>query len=217
MRRSPLHDNLTALRATWGASNDMPVAVSIPGETDDMPLQLADVSCLARMGSKGAQAEQWLVSQGALVPEGVNAWARSTDGMIVARLARSEFLLEDGFGGTRVQQMGSALAPAPGVYPVLRQDAALALAGERVGELLAQVCNVNFRAWPLEQQTVVMTSMVGVSVTVIWYRQNGLPAYRVWCDGTFGPYLWETLLEIARELGGGAVGLKRVFPDAVTQ
>ena len=38
--------------------------------------------------------------------------------------------------------------------------------------------------------------------------------YRIWCDGTYGAYLWDTLLEIAIELGGGAVGLTAVWPDA---
>jgi hypothetical protein len=32
-------------------------------------------------------------------------------------------------------------------------------------------------------------------------------------DGSFGAYLWDTLLEIVRELGGDAVGLSAFFPD----
>jgi sarcosine oxidase subunit gamma len=58
-----------------------------------------------------------------------------------------------------------------------------------------------------------MTSMVGVSVLVLWHEQQGRPLFRIWCDGTFGPYLWQTLLEIAREAGGGAVGFSALFPD----
>lgn len=217
LRHSPLHGALTALGPAWGAINGMPVALSIPGESEDMPVRLTDASCLTRIGVKGPQAEGWLVSQGMEVPQGVNAWVRSSDGVMIARLARSEFLMEDRFGGARVQQLAGALSLGPGVYPVLRQDAALVLTGARIHELLAQVCNVDFGSWPLERQTVVMTSMVGVSVTVIWHRHNGVPCYRIWCDGTFGPYLWDTLLEIAREMGGGAAGLRSVFPEAVTQ
>jgi sarcosine oxidase subunit gamma len=77
-----------------------------------------------------------------------------------------------------------------------------------------QTCNIDFKAWTLSQRVVVMTSMVGVSVLVLWYEQRGAPVFRIWCDGTFGPYLWETLLEIAREEGGGAVGFTALFPDA---
>jgi len=217
LRHSPLHGALTALGPTWGTINGMRVPLAIAGETDDMSVRLADASCLTRIGIKGPEAERWLVSQGVEVPQGVNTWARSSDGVMIARLARSEFLLEDRFGGARVQQLTGALAPGPGVYPVLRQDAALVVAGPRIDELLTQVCNVDFRALPLERQAVVMTSMVGVSVTVIWHRQKAAPCYRIWCDGTFGPYLWETLLRIAREIGGGACGLRSVLPEAVTQ
>ena len=78
--------------------------------------------------------------------------------------------------------------------------------------LLVQVCNVDFRSSALAS-TLVMTSMVGVSVLALWERTAAGPMLRVWCDGTFGPYLWETLLGIAREEGGGPVGLDRLLPD----
>jgi sarcosine oxidase subunit gamma len=143
----------------------------------------------------------------------VNAWVSTREGALVARLARTEFFLEDCPGGGSIARLRDVLRAAPGLYPVMRQDAALVLQGERVNELLVQVCNVDFKAWPLEQQAVVMTSMVGVSVLVAWYRHNGVPCYRIWCDGTFGHYLWETLLVIAVELGGAAAGLQGLLPE----
>ncbi len=99
----------------------------------------------------------------------------------------------------------AATPRGPGVYPVLRQDAALIVGGSRLDELLRQTCNVNFRPLDPASRPVVLTSMVGVGVTVIPEVRNGLPAARIWCDGTYGHYLWETLLGIAVELGGGAV------------
>ena len=214
VRHSPLHDALRAHDPTWATVNGMPVVIRLPSDGESKPIRLADASCLARSGVKGPHAEQWLRRQGIAVPEGVNCWIPTSDGVIVARLARSEFFLEDRFGGTTVARLREALQPAPGVYPVLRQDAALALTGERVHDLLAQTCNVDYRAWSREPRTVVMTSIVGVSVLILWCAQDGLPCYRIWCDGTFGPYLWETLLEIAAELGGGAAGLHSVLPQA---
>jgi sarcosine oxidase subunit gamma len=213
LRQSPLHDALLPLQPQWKAIHGMPAPLRLPGDGATPPLALSDASCLPRMGVKGPQAEQWLRSQGVEVPLGVNAWTRGSDGLLVARLARSEFFLEDRMGGTSVERLSAALRPAPGVYPVTRQDAALVLTGTSVNELLVQTCNVDFQAWRLEQRTVVMTSMVGVSVLVLWYSLEQQPCYRIWCDGTFGPYLWETLLEIARELGGGAIGLESLFPD----
>lgn len=214
LRRSPLHDALAAESPVWGELHGMQAPVRLPSDAAAKPIVLTDASCLPRMGVKGPQAEGWLRAQGVAVPEGVNAWTRTPEGMIVARLARSEFFLEDQPGGASVERLRAGLAPSPGVYPVLRQDAAIALAGERFNDLLVQTCNVDFRAWTSSQRVVVMTSMVGVSVLVLRHEQQGRPLFRIWCDGTFGPYLWETLLEIAREEGGGAVGFSTLFPDA---
>ena len=67
--------------------------------------------------------------------------------MLVARLARSEFFLEDRLGGNAVSNdCSTTLAPAPGVYPVLRQDAALVLRVQSVNDLLVQTCSVDFSA-----------------------------------------------------------------------
>ena len=165
------------------------------------------------MGVKGPQAEQWLRSHSVDVPKDVNAWVCGADGVLVSRLARSEFFLEDRFGGAAVERLRQTLQPGPGVYPVTREDAALVLAGEAATDLLVQTCNVDFQAWAPDQQTVVMTSMAGVSVLVLWHPLDGKRCYRIWCDGTVGPYLWETLLAIARELGGAAVGLQSLFPQ----
>jgi sarcosine oxidase subunit gamma len=57
-----------------------------------------------------------------------------------------------------------------------------------------------------------MTRVAGVSVSAHHRELNGIGAYELWADGTYGAYLWETLLEIARELGGDAVGLSAFFP-----
>ena len=51
-----------------------------------------------------------------------------------------------------------------------------------------------------------MTSMVGVSVLVVRRDIGICPCYRLWCDPTMAPYLWDTMTDIARELGGGPGG-----------
>ena len=50
--------------------------------------------------------------------------------------------------------------------------------------------------------------------SALWEELAGGPVLRIWCDGTLGPYLWQTLLGIAREEGGAAVGLRKLFPEA---
>ncbi len=213
IRRSPLRDLIAPLHPRWAIVHGMLVPVELEDGAHAAPVQLSDASCLRRMGVKGSKAEAWLVSQGMGVPPAINSWTRSREGTLIARLARSEFFLEDHAGATTVGRLKANLAPESGISPVLRQDAALVLYGRNVNDLLVQTCNVNFRAWPPEDRTVVMTSMVGVSVLVIWEPYQDLPRYRLWCDHTFAPYLWETLIEIAKELGGGAVGLRSLMPE----
>ncbi len=218
-RRSPLHDQLASEHGDWEAFAGMQTAVRLPGDDVPAPIVLADASCLRRLGLKGPQAEAWLRDRGVSTPN-VNGWTRTAEGAIVARLGRSEFFLEDRPGGTTVAGWRDVLEAAlgiypPGIYPVARQDAAIALAGERAGELLAQTCALNFQVAEDGRREVVMTSMAGVSVLMLWQEQGGEPLYRIWCDGTFGPYLWEALLAIAREAGGRAVGFARLFPHSV--
>ena len=131
---------------------------------------------------------------------------------MVARLARTEFMIEDGFDDDIAVRLRSELRPGePGVYPVVRQDCALALAGPAVNELLVQTCNVDFASQSGVDPIVTLTQMVGVSVTVLRDDRGTVPCYRVWCDGTMGPYFWETLTGIAEELGGGPVGIASLF------
>jgi sarcosine oxidase subunit gamma len=177
-----------------------------------LDLRLRDVSARARCGLKGPAAEAFLVAQGLPLPASPNGWARAADGRLVARLATSEFLVE----ATGTEQQPTALLAAAlldpaarqsGLVAVPREDFVLELVGARANELLLQVCNVNFaplaRAAGADAGGVVLTSMVGVGVTVVPRRVGGDVVYTIWIDPSYGHYLGATLAEISRELGGG--------------
>ena len=198
----------------------MPLAAKLRDDRPDRSARLGicDLSALPRIGLKGPGAADWLSARGVTAPDQPNTWSALEGGGAVARLARTEFLVEDGFSGKTVARLAPDLKPgSPGVYPVPRQDCALALTGELVNELLVQTCNVDFTAQTRDARVVTLTLMVGVSVTVLQQRLAGTDCWRLWCDGTSGPYLWETLTGIAAELGGGAVGFASAFPDAHLQ
>ncbi len=208
MRVSPFHGAPAVRDAHWSERNGMPVAFHL-GDDDFARasiLGLVDLSHLARTGFKGPGAAGWLEGLGFDLPP-PNGWKPSTAGGLIARLATSEFFVEDVTGTGTVATIDRELAQlAEGVYPVPRQDAALALTGSRVNELLVQTCNVNFL--DIGEQAVVMTLMIGVAVLVVRQTIGGLGCHRVWCDPSFAPYLWNTLTEIAGELGGGPVGAR---------
>jgi sarcosine oxidase, subunit gamma len=212
LRLSPIHEQLQQQSGTWRYINGMPVlATTSTHSAIATRLSIADLSCLNRFGVKGVGAADWLASQGIAVSQRSNTWCPLPDGGLVARLGRSEFLIEDSIQNTVTTQLANAYRsqrPAK-VYPVLRQDFAFALWGEALNELLLQVCNVNFSDLSLVESPVILTSVIGVAMTVIPGERDGLPFYRLWCDGTFGDYVWKTLLTIVEELGGSAVGTEQ--------
>jgi sarcosine oxidase subunit gamma len=209
-RSSPVHVQLAALQPQWEQRLGMKVAASV-GADDAAKLDvvaLADLSFLPRFGLKGPEAQRWLEARNIALPRDANGWLSLPGGGVVARLGRSEFFLEDGATANGVATIRAALGTgASGVYPVLRQDAGFALAGRRVNELLVQTCNVDFEEFGPERGIAVMTQMIGVSVLAIRINKKPLPCYRLWCDPTFAPYFWETIAEIAGELGGGVIGV----------
>ena len=215
IRFSPIHDVLQSIHGSWQDYNGMPSLVTVPDEgTIATRLAIADVSCLNRFGVKGANAAVWLLSQGIATPDRPNTWNPLPEGGIIVRLGLTEFLIEDSLHSQLAPRlMESCQQPPAKVYPVLRQDAAIVLCGANVNELLLQTCSINFRALSLAERPVILTSMVGVAVTIIPGDRNGQPFYRLWCDGTFGVYLWRTVGAIVAEMGGGAIGIERVLKN----
>jgi len=183
---SPVHD---ALRSHVGK----------PAPASDL-LTITDHSLLPRAGVKGPGAAAWLEALGLTLPATPNAWLELPNGGLIARLGQSEYLVD---GNTAVVAAMAAAPRTPGVYPVLRQDASFALAGRLVNELWLQTCNVDFRTLDADPTKLLLTSVVGVSVTIVPVKTGASPCYRLWCDGNYGLYLWDTLSEIITELGGG--------------
>ena len=208
VRANPMFAEQDALMPQWTAVDSMNT-VARYGPDDARAagvLGIGDLSARRRCGYKGPGAAAWLQQQGLPIPPQPNAWLPLASGGLIARLGRSEFMIEDAPGGGECARLASC-APAAGVYPVLRQDAELALVGERTGDLLLQTCSVDFAALDHTGRPALLTSMVGVGVTVIAEPYRNSLRYRIWCDSSFGGYLWETLVEVARDLGGGPVGL----------
>lgn len=205
MRISAIHAPLQQLDGTWSEINGMPALTATSEDAKIAQiLGIADLSSLNRFGVKGARAAAWLADVGIAV-ERPNSWTSLAEGGLALRLGISEYLIEDGLSSALVPRLANHACPDH-VYPVLRQDLALALCGEQLPALMLETCNVNFPALNLAEHPVILTTMIGVAVTILPSERNGLPFYQIWCDSTFGSYFWHTLVEIAQELGGGAIG-----------
>jgi len=175
-----------------------------------------------RCGCKGPGAASWLGSLGYRVPAEANSAELDPAGVLVARLATSEFLLEPIAGNAdRVEATRAELTqrrqPVT-VYPVTRQDLVVTINGDELNALLRQICSVDFSPLLAAAATgggpVVLTSMVGVGV-VAWPRlidgaMGGIsPAVTLWCEPSYGHYFWNTLLEVGRDLASVTTGSKQ--------
>ena len=123
---------------------------------------------------------------------------------VVGRLGFTEFFIEErgeAAGIAALEQLTARRFRRRLSRPA-RRPAAGARWRPRRTEVLAQVCNVNFTALDIGQRPVVMTLMVGVGVLVLPQQQPRRAIYRIWCDPSFGTYLWETLEEVVQKMPG---------------
>ena len=209
-RTSPLHSLQAPLVAEWGTRNRMAVPVRLAQHASmPLPVWLADTSHRFRFGFKGAGAPEWCGTQGLPLLPGANRFALLEGGGLIGRLAFTEFYIEhddEAVIASLVRALGRGCQnDSGGVYPVPRRDAGIVLGGAQANDVLLQTCNVNFAALDLGPKPLIMTTIVGVAVTVFPQVEAGDLRYRMACDPTFAPYLWATLLGIARESGGGMV------------
>jgi sarcosine oxidase, subunit gamma len=216
-RHSPVHEELDRLRPLWGVVDGMPVALALGDAATErsraQTLGLCDVSAFARIVLKGPAAAGLLAAQQIAVPADVFGVSPLAQGGLIARTGGAEFFLEDGLEGQTVARVIAAVGSAtPACYRVLRQDASFLLSGQRAAELFLQTCGFDFRQPP---RRLVMTRVAGVSCSILRREIGGAGAFQLWCDGTYGAYLWRTLMDIVRELDGAAVGAAAFFPELI--
>lgn len=159
-----------------------------------------------RFGVKGPRAAEVLKQLGLNVPARPNTWAplgaedRDDSPNVIGRLGNTEYFIEEQDDARGIAALEQRLPAESGIHPVLREDFSLVLGGARAPEVLAEVCNVDFTALPAADKPLVMTLMTGVAVLVLPQQAT----YRIWCDPSFGSYLWETLAEVIRTTDGRA-------------
>lgn len=174
-------------------------------------LQLETVHGRRRVGCKGPAAESWLATHGIRVPRAANSYEVDETGVLAARLATSEFLLEstqtasDEPIGSLRNALHSGEYPK-GVYPVLRSDFVLEISGVRSDELFLQTCAVDVapvaRASTASMGPIVMTSMIGVAVVLACRQTPGSPRFTVWSDPSYSTYFHTQLQAIAADVIG---------------
>ncbi len=162
-----------------------------------------------RFGLKGPRAAELLRQCGFSVPGKPNTWAplrardRDDSPNVIARLGNTGVL-------PRSRPMLSSancqrsLTGAAGAYPVLRQDAALRARRRARRGCAGRSVQRGLRRAAAGRKPVVMTLMTGVGVLVLPQSTDDGMVHRIWCDPSFGSYLWETLAEVVKTTIGRA-------------
>ena len=211
IKSSPAAYYQKALKPDWDSVNQMKVAVKFATSEAERAkrqvLGVTDVSCFRRFGVKGAGAADWLAAQGLKIPPDSNTSGQDNH-TLVLRLGSTEFLLEDQLAGdTCIKLDARCQGNMPGVYKVARADAAFIISGDKVVSMLAELCKLDLSANVFTAQQVMMTQVADIAAIIAHQTINGGSVLRLWCDGTYGGYMWQVLLKLAAEHGGGAVGL----------
>lgn len=213
LERSPLYRKQAG--ATLGRLGDS-VIVAHYGEHDESAqLQrcaLIDLTNLARVGFRGAQAAEYLQARGYALPEAPNRALTQADGSHVARLSQTEYLLLGSLrdAGRRIAQEEQEWAFSEAAnYLLPRQDshAWLLLTGEHVSDVMAKLCGVDLRPAAFPPGSVAQTSAARINVIVINLGLGELPCFQILCDRASVSYFWDALLDAMAEFGGKPAGL----------
>jgi hypothetical protein len=174
------------------------------------------IAARERVGCKGPAAVEWLASRGINVPRGWNRYSVDSAGVLCARVATSEFLLEatDDRSDASLAALRAALERADtpsGVYAVLRDDFVLEISGTHMQDLFLQTCAVDLdpiaRESTVTTGPVVLTSMMGVSVVLACRQLPDGPRFTAWSDPSTSAYFHSQLQAIAAEIRGEAGGV----------
>jgi len=211
MKSTPVAYFQKKLNPKWGEVNGTQVAMSFDSKEIEQDrkqkLGVTDVSYRQRFGVKGPHANQWLASQNIKTPDSINSWLLDDD-VLVLRLGSSEFLVEQQVSGEVCKQLNQASQVSTvGVYKVLRADAAFIISGDQILTMFSELCKLDLSAEALKPNQLIMTQVADISATIVPEIINNRLVIRLWCDGTYGAYMWRVLHQLAQELGGGAVGL----------
>jgi hypothetical protein len=158
-------------------------------------LGIADVSGFPRTTVKGPAAAELLAAAGLPVPDAWFEPVATGPWSFVARTGRAEFWIEGAFEAPAV-----ALA-----FP--RQDGSMLLVGVELPALLAEVLSGPVEPDDPARRRLHFVQLARVGCALM-LRSGRVPAAQIWVDPTYAPYLGEVMRDIARELGGGWVGVE---------
>lgn len=180
------------------------------------PLQqcaLVDLTAVPRVGFRGADSAEYLLTRGFTLPDAPNRAVTQKDGSYVVRLSQTEFLI---LGS--LQDRGQRIADEEARwemdhranYLLPREDSHgwLQLSGEFIAQVMAKLCGVDLRSQAFAPGAVAQTSAARINVIVINLGSVAMPVFQILFDRTSLEYFKGALMDAMQEFGGTVLGIE---------
>ncbi len=215
LRRSPLY----RWHMARGAQMRGQLVDSYPHAVTDSSLGVCDLNILPRIGFKGAEARDWLLSQELELPATANS-AVQNGLLLTCRLSETEFFIA-GLSSDAEEQIQTlheswSLDSQQRCYLLERGDshACFAVSGDHVSEMMAKLCAIDLRAKSFAPYSIAQTSVAKINAIVVRISIDPEPRFLIFADMSSAEYLWSCLLDAMSEFSGTAMAysdyLKRI-------
>ena len=176
---------------------------------------VSDVSPIGKVRVVGRDAAQTVA---ALLPEADDSPVGSVSEadsplerggkLLAVRLAQDEFLVLTPAGEalSAIDAMQSGNPDCAHSVDVTSGLCGVAIVGPSIHHMMGRITEVDTSPRDLPDLTAVQSRFAEVQAMLLRRDVNGIAMYQLYASREFGEYLWETLVETARELHGGPVG-----------
>ncbi|MBP2239044.1 sarcosine oxidase subunit gamma [Sinorhizobium kostiense] len=173
-----------------------------------------DYTPVGRTGFKGAGTTDWLASKVSTLPERPNRAVTLSDGTVIGRLGKEEYLVLNGRNSMsdicgELDASWASESAGGGArmgYPLPRADSHswLFIKGARVSEMMSKICGVDLRDKSFPPGEIAQTIVARIGAVLI--RETGASeGLHLLTDFASADYLWEVLDDASAEYGGGFV------------
>ena len=181
---------------------------------------VSDVSPLGKVRVVGADAHKAVAALALSAGEqGVNSVAEADSPLerggklLSARLTQDEFLVltPAGVAPAAVAAIRQSAAPCAHAVDVTSGLCGIAIVGPATHELMSRVAEVDTSPRAMPDLTCIQSRFADIQALLLRRDVNGMAMHQLYASREFGEYLWEALIEAAKEVGGGPAGTEALL------
>lgn len=221
LKRTPLHATLqkqgVALveMAGWQVASQFS-SVEAEVEAAKTAVALAERSAMGKVAVQSDAAAAVVANAYGVTDLGIGDGVES-DGTLIYRLRHDMFLLNMAAGGeadavAKLEAAGGDVDALVTVTDVTNGRFQYTLVGPQAALLLGRLCGLDFHNNTFPNMQAKQSSVAKTRQTILRHDIGDLPAYSLIGVGSFGQYVWETIMEAGENLG-----IKPMGNEAYTQ